>query len=227
MLTRWKEINEKYNVTFNNGIDDELSETEKKIYNGLFSYEDINFSDASVLISLSNYYMLIKDDEKKVLILNKLAELNNDKGHANLGCHYYNINRNLAIMHFEKASELGNLNAKFNLAKHYFEIQNIEKAVKISEELLCLNYKPAYLLSAQIYGTCGDFNKMINMLEKGIEKEDKNCLISLEIALNNNLQNLKHVLSMLKPNEMITKKLNEINNVIEGNGVMLHLSTNK
>lgn len=55
MLTTWKQINEKYNVILNSGIDGELSELEVKIYNGNFIFDELNFSDLNVLLALSNY----------------------------------------------------------------------------------------------------------------------------------------------------------------------------
>jgi tetratricopeptide (TPR) repeat protein len=223
MLTTWKQINEKYNVILNGGNDGELSEIEKKIYNGTFSQDDIDFSDVNVLLALSNYYMLTKNDSFRLTILNKLVELGDHRGHANLGCYYFNINRELAIIHFEKASQLGNLNAKFNLVKHYIEVADLEKGYILCEELVQSNYIPAYMLLAQIYGWKGNFQKMMETLGKGIEKEDQNCMSSLELALENNFVQIKQFLGGLTPNNLITNKINQINSVMSGTGFMLSM----
>lgn len=227
MLTTWKQINEKYNVILNSGVDGELSELEVKIYNGNFTFENLDFSNINELIALSNYYMLTKNDPYRLLILNKLVELGDHRGHANLGCYYFNINRELAISHFEKASELGNLNSKFNLAKHYIEIGNLEKSNMLCEELANLNYVPVYMLLAQIYGWKGNFPKMVETLGKGIELNDQNCMKSLELALNNNLVQIKQFLLGLTQNDLIKNKIDQITNIENGNGFMLNMSFSK
>lgn len=224
MLTTWKQINEKYNVILNGGKDGNLSEIEVKIYNGNFTQADLDFTDINILLALSNYYMITKNDQFRLIILNKLVELGDHRGHANLGCYYFNINRELAILHFEKASQLGNLNAKFNLAKHYIEVANLETSNVLCEELVNSNYVPAYMLLAQIYGWKGDFPKMMDTLGRGIESGDQNCLTSLELALEHNLVSIKQFLSNLKQNDLTLNKINQINNVMNGNAFMLNMS---
>lgn len=227
MFTTWKQINEKYNVILNGGKDGNLSEIEVKIYNGNFNQSDLDFTDINILLALSNYYMLTKNDQFRLIILNKLVELGDHRGHANLGCFYFNTNRELAIQHFEKASQLGNLNAKFNLAKHYLEVSNLETSNALCEELVNANYVPAHMLLAQIYGWKGDFAKMMDMLGKGIELGDQNCMSSLELALEHNLISIKQFLSNLKQNELTENKINQINNVMGGNAFMLNMSFSK
>jgi hypothetical protein len=129
----------------------------------------------------------------------------------------------LAIIHFEKASQLGNLNAKFNLVKHYIEVADLEKGYILCEELVQSNYIPAYMLLAQIYGWKGNFQKMMETLGKGIEKEDQNCMSSLELALENNFVQIKQFLGGLTPNNLITNKINQINSVMSGTGFMLSM----
>lgn len=224
MLTTWKQINEKYNVILNGGKDENLSEIELKIYNGNFTQSDLDLTDINILVALSNYYMLIKNDQFRLIILNKLVELGDHRGHANLGCFYFNINRELAILHFEKASQLGNLNAKFNLAKHYIEISNLETSNLLCEELINVNYVPAYMLLSQICGLKGNFPKMMDTLGKGIELEDQNCMSSLELAMDHNLLSIKNFLINLKQNDLILNKINQINNVVDGNAFMLNMN---
>lgn len=216
MLSTWKQINEKFNIILNSGIDGKLSELEIKIYNGDFNQNDLDLTNIDTLIALSNYYMLIKNDQHRLIILNKLAEMGDNRGHANLGCYYYNINRAIAVNHFEKASELGNLNAKFNLAKHYIEFGDLDKSTILCEELEKLNYIPVYMLLAQIYGFKGDIQKMMDYLKKGIEVEDKNCLTSLEMIITD-LIKLKQFLLQLKENNLINNKIIQLNSIIEEN----------
>lgn len=215
ILTTWKQINEKYNVILNDGKDEDLSEIEIKIYNGNFTQNDLDLTNINILLALSNYYMFTKNDEFRLIILNKLIELGDHIGHANLGCYYFNINRDLSIYHFEKASQLGNLNAKFNLAKHYIETLNLETSNILCEELIKVDYIPAYMLLAQIYGIKGNVSKMMETLGKGIEYEDQNCMNSLEFAMENNLSSIKQFLKNLEQNNIITKKINQINSIID------------
>lgn len=224
MLTTWKQINTKYNVLLNSGKDGELSELEKRIYNGQFSQNDLNLGDVDTLLALSNYYMLTKNDQHRLIILNKLVEIGDHRGHANLGCYYFNVDRNLAISHFEKAMNMGNLNAKFNLAKHYIEIANLDKAQVLCDELAELGYVPVYMLLAQIAGWKGDSQKMIAALGKGIEENDENCLLSLEMTFNYDIKQVKHFLLSLSQNELIKTKLEQIENVLAGNGFILNVN---
>lgn len=224
MLTNWNQINKKYNIILNAGRDGELTEIEKKIYNGNFSEDNVDMNDCNVLISISNYYILTKNNSKRLEILNKLCDLGDHRGHANLGAYYFNINRNLALSHLEKASDLGNLNAKYNLVKHYIEIMNINKAQTLCEELISLNFVPAYLELAQVYGWKGDITKMMESLEKGIENENEHCMTSLEYALNNDLVQIKRHLVKLKENNLIKNKLVQIENVMNGNGFIFNVN---
>lgn len=162
-----------------------------------------------------------------MLILNKLVEFGDHRGYANLGCYYFNINRELAVSYFEKASELGNVNSKLNLAKHYIEIGNLEKSTMLCEELANSNYIPVYMLLAQIYGWKGNFPKMIETLGKGIEFGDQNCMKSLELSFNNNLIQIKQFLLGLVSNDLIKNKIDQIVNIENGNGVMLNMSFSK
>jgi hypothetical protein len=102
-------------------------------------------------------------------------------------------------------------------------VADLEKGYILCEELVQSNYIPAYMLLAQIYGWKGNFQKMMETLGKGIEKEDQNCMSSLELALENNFVQIKQFLGGLTPNNLITNKINQINSVMSGTGFMLSM----
>jgi tetratricopeptide (TPR) repeat protein len=220
MLTRWKQINEKYNITLNNGVDGELTDLEKTIYNGMWNLtDDINIQNADTLVALSNYYMLIGSDIERVIILNKLVEVGDARGYANLGCYYFNSDRNLAIQYFEQAINMGNLNAKYNLIKHYLEISNLEKAKIYCEELVNVNYVPAYLLMSQIYGWMGNLPEMTRQLGLGAEQNDTNCINTLELMFEGNLLSFRQYLSTLNNSTIIKTKIDSLDKIINNTNI--------
>lgn len=224
IITSWKQLNEKYNVIFNEGVDAPLSELEQKIYNGSFIYEDLDLTNINTLIALSNYYMLTQNDIFRLIILNKLVEIGDVRGYANLGCYYFNSNRKLAVEYLEKATNMGNQNAKFNLVKHYIEINDLDNAKKLAEELENNNYVPVYMLMSQVYGFQGNSEKMYKYLGKGIEHNDKNCMTSLEMMTNYNFPQIKNFLSQLNQTPFVTEKIKQIDSILNGDGFMLNVN---
>lgn len=226
MLHTWKEINEKYNVVLNNGKDGELSEIEKKIYNGDFTIETIDCTNPNNLIALSNYYMLIKNNQLRLLVLQKLLDIGDHRGYANLGAYYFYLNRPLAIQYLEFAAQSGNLDAMFNLAMNSIEMNDFDKGLEQCEKLIELNYVPAYMLQSRIYGYKNNVQKMFESLGKGIEKKCTNCFKSLEMFMANDPIQIKTFLSGLDPNEFVLKLIDQTDNIINGNTAILDINFN-